>query len=109
MRIYVLYILNIRSVHIRWKFIWFDEITVTISRGGPDIVVSRARVTLQGLVTDQKAFTYAHRLEMPNVSNRNGEGMDIDVKIVDVSVHDNAVFVLHGYGYRLLPDGVSSS
>lgn len=85
------------------------EITVTISRGGPDIVVSRARVTLQGLVTDQKAFTYAHRLEMPNVSNRNGEGMDIDVKIVDVSVHDNAVFVLHGYGYRLLPDGVSSS
>ena len=85
------------------------EITVTISRGGPDTVVSRARVTLQGLVTDQKAFTYAHRLEMPNISDRNGEGMDIDVKIVDVSVHDNAVFVLHGYGYRLLPDGVSSS
>ena len=85
------------------------EITVTISRGGPDMVVSRARVTLQGLVTNQKAFTYAHRLEMPNVSTRNGEGMDISVKIIDVAVHDSAVFVLHGYGYRLLPAGVSSS
>ena len=85
------------------------EITVTISRGDPDLDVAKARVTLQGLVTNRKTFTYVHRLEMPHVEDRGGDGMDISVQIIDVAVHDNAIFTLHGYGYDLLPDDVTSS
>ena len=85
------------------------EITVTISRGDPDLDVAKARVTLQGLVTNRKTFTYVHRLEMPHVEDRGGDGMDISVQIIDVAVHDDAIFTLHGYGYDLLPDDVTSS
>lgn len=85
------------------------EITVTITRGSSDVDVSKARVTLQGLVTNQKTFTYAHRLEMPNIDDRNGDGMDIDVEIIEASVHENVVFVVHGYGYRLIPNEVTLS
>ena len=85
------------------------EITVTITRGGHDIDVAKARVTLQGLVTNRKTFTYVHRLEMPHVEDRGGDGMDISVQIIDVAVHDDAIFTLHGYGYDLLPDDVTSS
>ena len=85
------------------------EITVTITRGSSDVDVSKARVTLQGLVTNQKTFTYAHRLEMPKIDDRNGEGMDIDVEIIEASVHENVVFVVHGYGYRLIPNEVTLS
>ena len=78
------------------------KITITIARNGPDIDVASAQVTLQGLVNESQNFTYGHRMEMPSVTGRNGDGMDITVEIIDAAVHDNATFELQGYGYRLL-------
>ena len=78
------------------------KITVAITRGGSDIDVASAQVTLQGLVNESQNFTYGHRMEMPQVEKRNGDGMDITVEIIDAAVHDNATFELQGYGYRLL-------
>ena len=78
------------------------KITVAITRGGADIDVASAQVTLQGLVNESQNFTYGHRMEMPQVEKRNGDGMDITVEIIDAAVHDNATFELQGYGYRLL-------
>ena len=78
------------------------KITVTITRGGPDLDVASAQVTLQGLVNESDNFTYGHRMEMPTVSNRDGDGMDIRVEIIDAAVHDSATFELQGYGYNLL-------
>ena len=78
------------------------KITVAITRGGSDIDVASAQVTLQGLVNESQDFTYGHRMEMPHVSKRNHDGMDITVEIIDAAVHDNATFELQGYGYRLL-------
>jgi len=78
------------------------KITVAITRGGSDIDVASAQVTLQGMVNESQNFTYGHRMEMPNVRKRNGDGMDITVEIIDAAVHDDATFELQGYGYRLL-------
>ncbi len=78
------------------------KITVAITRGGSDIDVASAQVTLQGLVNESQNFTYGHRMEMPSVDKRNGDGMDLTVEIIDAAVHDDATFELQGYGYRLL-------
>ena len=80
------------------------KITVAITRSGPDLDVASAQVTLQGLVNESDNFTYGHRLEMPKVSNRNDDGMDITVEIIDAAVHKNATFELQGYGYFYLAD-----
>ena len=80
------------------------KITVTITRGGPDLDVASAQVTLQGLVNESDNFTYGHRMEMPTVSNRQNDGMDITVEIIDAAVHDDATFELQSYGYNLLKD-----
>ena len=85
------------------------EVTVTITRGDSDVDVAQARATLQGLVTDRKTFMYAHRFEMPSIDQRNGEGMDITIEIIDLAVHDDARFELHAYGYNLIPDDVIPS
>ncbi len=78
------------------------KITVAITRGGADVDVASAQVTLQGLVNESQDFTYGHRLKMPRASGRNNDGMDITVEIIDAAVHDNATFELQGYGYNLL-------
>ena len=78
------------------------EINVAITRGGPDVVIASARVTLQGLVEKSQNFTYGHRLELPEASNRNGDGMDVTVEIIDAEVHDDTTFEIQSYGYKIL-------
>ena len=80
------------------------EINVAITRGGPDVVIASARVTLQGLVEKSQNFTYGHRLELPDASNRDGDGMDVTVEIIDAAVHDNATFEIQSYGYKILKE-----
>ena len=80
------------------------EINVAITRGGPDIVIASARVTLQGLVEKSQNFTYGHRLELPEVSGRGGDGMDVTVEIIDAEVHDDTTFEVQSYGYKILKE-----
>ena len=80
------------------------EINVAITRGGADIVIASARVTLQGLVEKSQNFTYGHRLELPEVSGRGGDGMDVTVEIIDAAVHDDTTFELQSYGYKILKE-----
>ena len=80
------------------------EINVEITRGGEDIVIASARVTLQGLVEKSQNFTYGHRLELPIVSTRYRDGMDVTVEIIDAAVHDNATFEIQSYGYKILKE-----
>jgi len=78
------------------------EITCTITTGGADIDVAKARVTVQGLVNPSQNFRYGHRLEMPRIGNRADEDLDIKVEIVDLGVHPDVHLTLHAYGYDLL-------
>ena len=80
------------------------EINVAITRGGPDVVIASARVTLQGLVEKSQNFTYGHRLELPKASNRGGDGMDVTVEIIDAEVHDDTTFEVQSYGYKILKE-----
>ncbi len=80
------------------------EINVEITRGGADIVIASARVTLQGLVEKSQNFTYGHRLELPIVGTRYRDGMDVTVEIIDAAVHDNATFEIQSYGYKILKE-----
>ena len=80
------------------------EINVAITRGGADIVIASARVTLQGLVEKSQNFTYGHRLELPEVSGRAGDGMDVTVEIIDAAVHNDTTFEVQSYGYKILKE-----
>ena len=80
------------------------EINVAITRGGADIVIASARVTLQGLVEKSQNFTYGHRLELPEVSGRAGDGMDVTVEIIDAEVHEDTTFEIQSYGYKILKE-----
>lgn len=80
------------------------EINVAITRGGPDLVIASARVTLQGLVEKSQNFTYGHRLELPKVSSRAGDGMDVTVEIIDAEVHEDTTFEIQSYGYKILKE-----
>tara|TARA_A100001201_G_scaffold106160_1_gene90771 strand:- start:1217 stop:2593 length:1377 start_codon:yes stop_codon:yes gene_type:complete len=80
------------------------EINVAITRGGPDVVIASARVTLQGLVEKSQNFTYGHRLELPKASNRGGDGMDVTVEIIDAAVHNDTTFEVQSYGYKILKE-----
>ena len=80
------------------------EINVAITRGGADIVIASARVTLQGLVEKSQNFTYGHRLELPEVSGRGGDGMDVTVEIIDAEVHEDTTFEVQSYGYKILKE-----
>mgnify|MGYP003110162227 FL=1 len=78
------------------------EITCTVTTGGADVDVAKARATVQGLVNPSQNFRYGHRLEMPRLGDRSGEDLDIKVEIVDLGVHPDVHLTLHAYGYNLL-------
>ena len=78
------------------------EITCTVTTGGADVDVAKARATVQGLVNPSQNFRYGHRLEMPRLGDRSGEDLDIKVEIVDLGVHPDVHLTLHAYGYDLL-------
>nr|BAR24684.1 putative phage-related protein tail component [uncultured Mediterranean phage uvMED] len=78
------------------------KITAEITTGMPDTVVASAEVALQGLTNETQSFKVGHRLEMPKVSGKGGEDLDLKVEIMDVAVHDKATLTINGYGYDLL-------
>ena len=78
------------------------EITCTVTTGGADVDVAKARATVQGLVNPSQNFRYGHRLEMPRLGDRADEDLDIKVEIVDLGVHPDVHLTLHAYGYDLL-------
>ena len=78
------------------------KITAEITTGMPDTVVASAEVALQGLTNETQSFKVGHRLEMPKVSGKGGEDLDLKVEIIDVAVHDQATLTINGYGYDLL-------
>ena len=79
------------------------EITITISRGGEDIDVAKARFTLQGLTNaNGHDFSFGIRLEGPEVKGRSGDGIDVKVEIIEVGCHDECTLDFVGYGYDIL-------
>lgn len=79
------------------------EITITISRGGSDVDVAKARFTLQGLTNaNGHDFSFGVRLEGPDVKKRSGDGIDVKVEIIEVGCHDECTLDFVGYGYDIL-------
>jgi predicted phage tail protein len=78
------------------------RITVELTGTDPDPTVASADVTVQGLLLESKKdnIVYGHRLEMPQVPDRNE--VRVKVEIIDVEVHDDARLIFHAYGYGLL-------
>jgi len=78
------------------------RITVELTGTDPDPTVASADVTVQGLLTESKKdnIVYGHRLQMPQVSDRNE--VRVKVEIIDAEVHDDARLIFHAYGYGLL-------
>lgn len=79
------------------------EVTITISRGGSDVDVAKARFTLQGLTNaNGHDFSFGVRLEGPDVKGRSGDGIDVKVEIIEVGCHDECTLDFVGYGYDIL-------
>ena len=79
------------------------EVTITISRGGADVDVAKARFTLQGLTNaNGHDFSFGVRLEGPDVKGRSGDGIDVKVEIIEVGCHDECTLDFVGYGYDIL-------
>ena len=78
------------------------RITVELTGTDPDPTVASADVTVQGLLLESKRdnIVYGHRLQMPQVPDRNE--VRVKVEIIDVEVHDDARLIFHAYGYGLL-------
>ena len=78
------------------------RITVELTGKDPDPVVASADVTVQGLLTRSRKhdIVYGHRLNMPQVRDRND--VRVKVEIIDAEVHDDARLTFLGYGYDLL-------
>ena len=76
------------------------RITVKLSGDNPDPTVASADVTLQGLLLKGHKVNYGHRLQMPEVPDR--ERVRIKVEIIDAAVHDGASLHINAYGYGLL-------
>ena len=76
------------------------RITVELTGSGANPKVASADVTVQGLFNESHKTIYGHRLEMPEVKDRND--VDLRVEIIDAEVHDGATLQFHGYGYDLL-------
>ena len=78
------------------------RITVELTGTDPDPTVASADVTVQGLLRESKKdnIVYGHRLQMPQVPDRNE--VRVKVEIIDVEVHDDARLIFHAYGYGLL-------
>ena len=69
-------------------------------KGDADPTVASADVTLQGLLLRGHKVNYGHRLQMPEVPDR--EKVRIKVEIIDAAVHDGASLHINAYGYGLL-------
>ena len=78
------------------------RITVQLTGTDPDPTVASADVTVQGLLLESKKdnIVYGHRLQMPQVPDRNE--VRVKVEIIDAEVHDDARLIFHAYGYGLL-------
>lgn len=78
------------------------RITVELTGAKTRPTVASADVTVQGLFRESKKHTivYGHRLEMPQVPDR--DKVRVKVEIIDVEVHDDARLIFHAYGYGLL-------
>ena len=78
------------------------RINASITVSGDEITLANAEVTLQGLANETQSFRFGHRLEMPKVKDKDGNDLDLRIEILEVGLHDDATFTVHGYGYDLL-------
>ena len=78
------------------------EVTAFIRVNHANRTLARARITVQGLTNESQSFRYGHRLEMPKVVGEDGEDLNLKVEIIEVGLHRDATFTVHGYGYDRL-------
>lgn len=78
------------------------RINASITVSGDEVTLANAEVTLQGLANETQSFRFGHRLEMPKVKDKDGNDLDLRIEILEVGLHDDATFTVHGYGYDLL-------
>ena len=78
------------------------EVTAFIRVNQANKTLARARITVQGLTNESQSFRYGHRFEMPKVVGEDGEDLNLKVEIIEVGLHKDATFTVHGYGYDRL-------
>ena len=78
------------------------RINASITVSGDEVTLANAEVTLQGLANETQSFRFGHRLEMPKVKDKDGNDLDLRIEMLEVGLHDDATFTVHGYGYDLL-------
>ena len=78
------------------------QITLAVTTGGDDIDVASVRTTVQGLTNPSPDVTFGHRLEVPSLTSRKNDDLDIKVEIIEAGVRPRTRLKLLAYGYGLL-------